>query len=82
MATLSGGFADLTAAITTLGTDMSAGLTSVLAEINSLKSQQEPVTGDQLEALATQVNTIKTSFDSFLASAAPVAPASPNSPAA
>lgn len=75
MATLSSGFADLTAAITNLGTDMSAGFTAVLAEINSLQGQQSPVTGDQLEALATQVNTLKGGFDTFVSSAT-AAPAS------
>jgi hypothetical protein len=74
MATLSGGFADLSAAITALTTDTSAGFASVLAEINTLKNQPTPVTGDQLEALATAVNTIKSGFDSFVTSAVPPAP--------
>ena len=77
MATLQSGFNDLSAAITTLGTDMSAGFTSVLAEINALQGQQSPVTGDQLEGLATQVNALKSGFDSFVSSAVPPAPPAP-----
>lgn len=77
MSTAAQGLTDLTNAITALGADMSAGFTSVLAEITALQGQSTGVSNAQLEALASTVTGLKNNVDTFVAAATAPAPTTP-----
>lgn len=66
MASVSQGYTDLQTAITALGAEESS-VASAIAALQQQVASGSPVTGDQLEALATQVSTVTTQLQTAIA---------------
>lgn len=68
MVPLQTGFTDLTNAVNALGTEV-VSVESAIASLQAQVAAGSPITGDQLEALATQVAGINTGLASAIAPA-------------
>jgi uncharacterized protein YaaN involved in tellurite resistance len=78
MASIAQGFSDLQNAINTLTGEESEVVTAI-QQLQSQVAQGSPVTGAQLEALVTQVNTVNTGLTAAIAPAPAATGSAPGS---